>query len=144
MKTEMRLPARERGAALIVGLVLLLVLTIFAITGMSSSTLELTMAGNAQFSENAFQAAESAIEAEIVAGPSVPGTPRIGGFQFGPATTAATTVTFDATRLAPPGYSITEYQSDHYLINAVGAAGKNAASTHEQGFYVVVPNGGGN
>jgi len=132
---------RQRGAALIIGLVLLLVLTVFAISGMSRATLELTLAGNTQYSENAFQAAESAIEAELVAGAATPTAPRTSAFSFGDSTTAASTVTFDATRLAPPGYSLTEYQSDHYLINATGVGGKNASTTNEQGFFVVVPNG---
>jgi Tfp pilus assembly protein PilX len=134
-------PPRQRGAALIIGLLLLLVLTVFAISGMSTSTLELTLAGNTQFAENAFQAAESAIEAELVLGEATPTTPRNNAFWFGVGTNAATTVTFDATRLAPPGYSMTEYQTDHYRINAVGTANKNATSAHEQGFYVVVPSG---
>src|SRR5690606_2858774 len=37
---------RQRGAALVVGLILLMVLTVLAISGMNTSTLELQMAGN--------------------------------------------------------------------------------------------------
>jgi type IV pilus assembly protein PilX len=134
-------PRRQQGAALIIGLLLLLVLTVFAISGMSRATLELALSGNTQFSENAFQAAESAIEAELVAGAATPTTPRTSNFSFGDNTDADSTVTFDATRLAPPGFSLTEYQSDHYQILATGESGKNASTTNEQGFYVVVPNG---
>ncbi len=141
MNTTRTLPQRQNGAALIVGLLLLLVLTVFAVSGMSTANLELALSGNTQFSENAFQAAESAIEAEIVQGAAAPGLPRAGNFVFGPATGANTTVTFDATRLAPPGYSLTEYQSDHYIINSQGVASKNASTTNEQGFYVVIPGG---
>ncbi|MEO1574301.1 MAG: PilX N-terminal domain-containing pilus assembly protein [Pseudomonadota bacterium] len=132
---------RQRGAALIIGLLLLLVLTVFAVSGMSRATLELALSGNTQFSENAFQAAESAIEAELVAGPAAGGVTRNSNFSFGNATEANSTVDFDATRLAPPGYSLTEYQSDHYRIQAIGTSGKEATTTNEQGFYVVVPNG---
>lgn len=139
--THPTLPGRQNGAALIIGLLLLLVLTVFAISGMSSATLELALAGNTQFSENAFQAAESAIEAELAVGQATPDTPRLNNFWFGVGTNATTNVAFDATRLAPEGYSMTEYQSDHYLINAVGTANKNATSTHQQGFYVVIPSG---
>ncbi|MFK8015414.1 MAG: PilX N-terminal domain-containing pilus assembly protein [Gammaproteobacteria bacterium] len=136
-----RLPRRERGAALIIGLLLLLVLTVFAVSGMSRATLELALAGNTQFSENAFQAAESAIEAELVAGPSPQNAARVTDYSFGDGTNANSTVDFDATRLAPPGFSITEYVSDHYVINSTGTSGKNASTTNEQGFYVVVPSG---
>ncbi len=132
---------RQQGAALIIGLLLLMVLTVFAVSGMSRATLELTLAGNTQFSENAFQAAESAIEAELVTGAATIATPRLGNFSFGDATQAASTVTFDMTGLAPTGYSIDAYQSDHYRINAVGSSGKNASTTNEQGFYQVVPTG---
>lgn len=55
----------QRGAALIVGLVLLMVLTLLAISAMRTATLDLTMAGNAQFRENAFQLAESGIQATM-------------------------------------------------------------------------------
>ena len=56
------MPKRQRGAALIVGLVLLMVLTVLGISGMNSATLELTMAGNTQFGQDAFQAAETGID----------------------------------------------------------------------------------
>jgi type IV pilus assembly protein PilX len=52
---------RQRGAALIVGLVLMMVLTILAISTMRTSTLELSMAGNTQYREKARQLAEAGI-----------------------------------------------------------------------------------
>lgn len=55
------LAMRQRGAALIVGLILLMVLTVLAVSTMRTATLELLMAGNAQFRENAFQLAETAV-----------------------------------------------------------------------------------
>ena len=50
------------GAALVVGLILLLVMTLLAISGMNTSTTELQMAANMQYGEKAFQAAEVGIE----------------------------------------------------------------------------------
>jgi hypothetical protein len=47
---------------------LLLVLTILAISGMSSAMLELQMAGNEQYQERAFHAAEAGIERAIARG----------------------------------------------------------------------------
>ena len=52
---------RQRGAALVVGLVLLLVLTLLAVSTMRTASLELLMAGNAQYRENAFRLAEAAL-----------------------------------------------------------------------------------
>lgn len=62
---------RQRGAALIVGLVLLMVLTLLGVSGLTTATLELQMAGNTQQAQHAFQAAESAIEAETSITPPV-------------------------------------------------------------------------
>lgn len=50
---------KQNGAALVVGLVLLLVLTVLGISTMSTASLDLAMAGNDQFAENAFQLAET-------------------------------------------------------------------------------------
>lgn len=52
---------RDAGAALIVGLVLLMALTVLAISTMRSATMELTMAGNARYRESAFQLAEAGL-----------------------------------------------------------------------------------
>ncbi len=52
---------QQQGAALIVGLVLLMVLTILAISTMRTATLGLLMAGNAQYKERAFQLAETGL-----------------------------------------------------------------------------------
>src|SRR5690606_2392355 len=51
----------ERGAALVVSLVLLLVVTILGVTSMRTTTLQERMAGNMRDSNLAFQAAEAAL-----------------------------------------------------------------------------------
>jgi type IV pilus assembly protein PilX len=58
----------QRGAALVVGLLLLVVLTLLAISGMTTATLELQMAGNEQYQERAFQAADAGIEEAVQSG----------------------------------------------------------------------------
>ncbi|MCZ6585712.1 MAG: pilus assembly PilX N-terminal domain-containing protein, partial [Gammaproteobacteria bacterium] len=52
----------QRGAVLVVGLIILMVLTVLGVSSMNTATLELTMAGNAQFHQEAFQAAETGID----------------------------------------------------------------------------------
>jgi len=52
---------KQDGAALVVGLILLVVITILAISGMNTATTELAMARNDQNYENAFQAAETGL-----------------------------------------------------------------------------------
>ena len=62
MNIEIKNPRRQGGAILVVGLVLLLVLLVLGISTMNTASLELSMAGNDQFQENAFQMAETGIE----------------------------------------------------------------------------------
>ena len=52
---------RQRGAVLVIGLVLLTVITVLAVSGMNTATTELAMARNDQSAENAFQAAETGL-----------------------------------------------------------------------------------
>jgi type IV pilus assembly protein PilX len=135
----------QRGAALIVGLVLLLLMTVLGISGLTSNTLNLAMAGNTQHSQDAFEAAESAIEAEVTRGElDDPAIPRVTqGYQFAPGVTADATTTFTASQLPPPGYSMTEFRAEHYVVDSTGMSARGARSNHRQGFYVVVPTGAG-
>ena len=66
MKT-IKLQNKQQGAALIVGLVLLVVITVLAISGMNTATTELALARNDQNYEFAFQAAETGLENIIAA-----------------------------------------------------------------------------
>ena len=61
MKTNIKIQ-KQGGAALIVGLILLVVITILAVSGMNTATTELAMARNDQNYEFAFQAAETGLE----------------------------------------------------------------------------------
>jgi len=55
----------QRGAVLVVGLLILLVLTLIGVTAMRGATLEERMAANATFTQQALQAADSAAEAAM-------------------------------------------------------------------------------
>src|ERR1044071_1648160 len=55
----------QRGATLVFGLVLLLVLTVIGVSGMNTATMEITMAANTQFQQDAFQMTEDAIDIAI-------------------------------------------------------------------------------
>ena len=59
---------KQQGAALVVGLMLLVVITILAISGMNTATTELAMARNDQAYENAFQAAETGLATALSQG----------------------------------------------------------------------------
>ena len=60
--------SRQSGAALVIGLLLLVVITTLAVSGMNTATTELAMARNDQNYEFAFQAAENGLEAALSQG----------------------------------------------------------------------------
>ena len=139
---------QQQGAALIVGLVLLMVLTVLGVSGMNTATLELTMASNAQFHQDAFQAAETGIDIAIstrgfntVSASMVPVTPLGGGYY----STNATTTFMETTPVPDGAFSGGEdsgtVQAFHFDTVAIGTGPRNAFSTHNQSFYVVGPGG---
>jgi len=58
-----RLPPRQRGAVLVIGLLILLVMTLIGVTAMSTATMQESMSVNGMNANIAFQAAESAVRA---------------------------------------------------------------------------------
>ena len=140
---------RERGAALIVGLVLMMVLTILGVSGMNMATLELTMAGNTQSQEAAFQAAETGIDIPLATGnyttvgpTTVPVTPLGDGSYSTRSVTSCVTTTPVPDVAFSMGTSSGSIQAFHFDIIAVGIGPRGATDTHNQSFYVVGPGGG--
>jgi type IV pilus assembly protein PilX len=142
----------QRGAALIVGLILLMVLTVLGVSGMNTATLELTMTSNAQFHQDAFQSAETGIDIGIErrAFNTIPGSPgnTIPLTPLGAGTywTQANITPQDPTPVPDGGFSggvgvPGTVQAFHFDIVAVGTGARNATSTHNQSFYVVGPGG---
>jgi type IV pilus assembly protein PilX len=138
--------SRQRGAALVVGLILLVVLTILAVSGVFTSMMELRMARNTQSQERAFQAAEVAVEDALgnpVLSTSAPfnqpttPVPNGGGDQY------AYTLQFAGqTPLGTgmTGFSIgTAFQAYHFQVIAAGTGPDNSAAQHTQSFYVIGP-----
>lgn len=141
-----RIQSRQTGAALIVGLILLLVLTMLGISGMQTSTFELLQAGNTQFAQNAFQAAETGIDRAIYTGGlntavpvQIPETP----VEPGSVSTFTSETRFAVTTNVPQGlFSLGSgggFQAFHFDINSTGRSARNARSDHTQSFYVVGP-----
>ena len=138
----------QRGAVLVVGLILLMVITVLGISGMNTATLELTMAGNTQFHQEAFQAADTGIDISIAqriystATPAiVPVTPLDNGTYY----TEATSTFMENTAVPDDAFSMGvntgSVQAFHFDILAVGRGPSNAVSTHNQSFYIVGPGG---
>lgn len=145
--TRARQPLRpmrdQRGAALIVGLVLLFVLTIMTVAGMQASTLELAMAGNTQFEQNAFQAAEAGLE-RAMAGAELVTTVQAAAHDLpGTEDAAQTTVTWvGATTNLRGGTSLgTGFAAHHFEAVSTGTSARGAMATTRQGFFIVGPDG---
>ncbi len=147
----MKSPKRQQGAALVVGLILLVVITVLAISGMNTATTELAMARNDQNYENAFQAAENGLERAL----------GQGGFN----TQAGATVTqiinthdsvtaqiqFEDSTIVPDkafslgsGSGVAAY---HFIATSQAESrrapgsttDRDSIATHTQAFYVVGP-----
>jgi len=140
-------PTRQRGAALLVGLVLLLVMTILGVSAMSTATLELTMAGNAQAQEDAFQAAEAGIDLAISRGVfSTNEEMELGETSVGNGSVTVKTRFVETTNVPDRAFSMGvgvggSVQAFHFEIVATGKGPRGATSTHHQGFYVLGPGG---
>ena len=135
--------ARQGGAALVVGLILMLVLTVLGVSGMTMSVSGLTMASNAQVQQNAFQAAETGIDLVIGQRNFVTTGPvSVGPLALGNGMQVAATQTFQANTLVPPlarGFSFGSMEAFHFDVVSVGNGPDNAQSTHNQSFFVIGP-----
>lgn len=139
-------PRRQQGAALVIGLVLLLVLTILAVSGVFTSTMELRMVRNSQNQEHAFQAAEAAIEDALgnpVLSTSAPFNQATIGVANSPGDSYSYQLQFvgqSPLGTGMTGYSIgTAFQSYHFQVDSTGNGPDNAVAQHTQSFYVVGP-----
>ena len=142
---------RQQGAALVVGLILLVVITVLAISGMNTATTELAMARNNQYYENAFQAAETGLEQVLAQG------------QYNTLANATITQTISAnesvtaqiayqnmTIVPDRGFSLgvgSGIAAYHFTATATAESertpgtdtDRDSAATHTQSFYIVGP-----
>jgi type IV pilus assembly protein PilX len=143
---------KQQGAALVVGLMLLVVITILAISGMNTATTELAMARNDQAYENAFQAAETGLATALSQGQFV----TVGSTELQQTIstneTVATTIQYEDSTLVPDkafslgvGSGIAAY---HFLATSQSEFRRNpgnedtdrdSTATHTQAFYIVGP-----
>ncbi len=126
----------QTGATLIVGLVLLLVLTVVGVSGMNTATMEIAMAANTQFQQDAFQLAEDGIDIAIGTRAYSTDAPRtvnwLGNIDYD--RRAVTTYRMNTSSF---GSSTGELDAFHFDITAVGRGPRNALSQHNQSFYVI-------
>ena len=146
---------RQQGAALIVGLLLLVVITILAVSGMNTATTELAMARNDQTYENVFQAAEKGLETALAQGVFNSGAPVT---VVPPPVThenVSATIQYEDSTLVPDrAFSLgvgSGVNAHHFLATSVAiyemdpgnVTDRDASATHTQSFYVVGPDSSG-
>lgn len=146
---------RQDGAALVVGLILLVVVTVLAISGMNTANTELTIARNDQNYENAFQAAETGLEIAL----SQPAFPSTGMDVDVPEINANDSVVVrveyeEMTPVVDEAYSMgvgSGIAAHHFVATAEaeskragtagGATDRDASAVHRQAFYIIGPGG---
>lgn len=142
---------KQQGAALVVGLMLLVVITVLAISGMNTATTELALARNDQAYENAFQAAETGLATAL----------SQGQFQTASATALAqtpsshqsisTTIQFEDSTVVPDrafslgvGSGIAAYHFNatsqaEFRRDPGNTTDRDSTARHTQAFYIVGP-----
>ncbi|MDH4049288.1 MAG: PilX N-terminal domain-containing pilus assembly protein [Gammaproteobacteria bacterium] len=152
--TQIKLRKRQDGAALIVGLMLLVVITILAVSGMNTATTELAMARNAQNYENAFQAAETGLERALSQGRfNTLANTDLGQYvvdAYGHEEVHAVIAFEDSTLVPDRAFSLgvgSGIAAYHFNATATaesnrsvgGTTDRDASAVHTQAFYVVGP-----
>lgn len=141
----------QQGAVLIVGLLLLVVITVLAVSGMNTATTELAMARNDQTYENAFQAAEKGLETALAQGVFVTTAPVIVTPPVEVHEVVSVTIQFEDSTLVPDkafslgaGSGVSAY---HFIATSQGeyrqdpgnVTDRDATAVHTQAFYKVGP-----
>ena len=142
---------KQNGAALVVGLMLLVVITVLAVSGMNTATTELAMARNDQAYEDAFQAAENGIATALSQGQFVTAGSTALAQTISSHQSIATTIQFEDSTMVPDrafslgvGSGISAY---HFLATSQAefqrdpgnTTDRDSSATHTQAFYVVGP-----
>jgi type IV pilus assembly protein PilX len=145
-------PRKQRGAALVIGLILLVIITLLAVVGMNISNSELASATSEQLRLRAFQAAETGIERGIVdirtsadvtttsLTPIVRVAEDVTGSPLNPSNGLAqdrfqNTLQYRDESTFNPGSS-QNFIAYHYTIVSTGTSARNAIAVHTQGLFI--------
>jgi hypothetical protein len=151
---QAKIRKRQRGAALIIGLILLAIITLLAVVGMNIANTELASATSEQIRLRAFQASEAGIEYALVEMGDTPtdgadhesdlipvaGSPK--DIDDNAIDTYKTTITYRGWSPAPQ-FSEKDFVAVHYSLVSEGRSSRDAIARHETGAYKVQSNGGG-
>jgi type IV pilus assembly protein PilX len=142
--------SRQRGAALVMGLILLVVITLLAVVGMNIANTELASATSEQLRMRAFNAAESGLEARIQslaldgdtdptpdvrAAVAVENSPRNTATDTA-ADTYTTTTIYRGQGNMLSRYSAGTFVGFHYSVVSTGRSVRNAEAVHTAGAFM--------
>jgi Tfp pilus assembly protein PilX len=154
MKVRTAPARRQRGAALVIGLILLAIITLLAVVGMNISNSELASATSEQLRLRAFHAAEIGIERGLEEVAKTVGTPEptslaatvtlaardVLNSPVNPSTGAAqdryqNTLQYRGWSSFTPGNS-RNFNAYHYTVTSVGMSARNTVATDVAGVFV--------
>lgn len=142
---------KQRGAALVIGLILLVVITLLAVVGMNIANTELASATSEQLRMRAFNAAETGLEDRLQTlrtDATTDATPEVRdavGVENSPLNTATdeATDTFETTTVyRGEGNMLSRYSAGtfvgfHYSVESTGRSARNAEAVHTAGAFIV-------
>lgn len=143
--------SKQRGAALVIGLILLVVITLLAVVGMNIANTELASATSEQLRLRAFNAAETGIEARMQTlrdeGTTDPTPVEVGpvGVENSPlntvtdeaADTYSTVLTYHGEGSTMPRFTLGTFVGYHYSVESTGRSTRNAESVHTAGAFII-------
>jgi Tfp pilus assembly protein PilX len=142
---------RQRGAALVIGLILLAVITLLAVVGMNIANSELASATSEQLRLRAFNAAETGLERRletlepdhpINSTPDVRAAVAVVNSPTSSATSAATDFYATTTTWRGEGsmisrYSGVSFKGFYYSVESTGTSARNARGVNTVGAFLV-------
>ncbi len=149
MNTRYSRPASlraQRGAVLIIALILLAIMTLLAVTAMNMNTMEERMASNVQEINRAFQTAESGLSMALADSnafntSNTPAAPYVSAPQAIGTYNASTTYTSVFVQATPPprgsGWDISRFAYYYFNMSATGTTVTGSTTTLNQGAYQV-------
>ena len=140
----------QRGAALVIGLILLVIITLLAVVGMNISNSELASATSEQTRLRAFQAAETGVERGLVdlknastvsTAPITDPVTAVEGSPVNPATglpqdSYQTVRQFRGWSTLSKGNS-RSFNSYHFTVVSTGTSARNATAQNTQGAFIL-------
>jgi len=137
---------RQRGAVLVVAMILLVVLTLLGVSAMTTTRLEERMASNDQEINRAFQSAESGLSAAFNSDEAWTLTGSPGADVTIPGKVSGLSAQWSSSFIGwsppPPGslFSATSFQAAHFDLASVGGSGDNRIqATVHGGAYQIAP-----